>query len=111
MKITYVAAVIMILSLSSCDILRGYKFEIINETGHELEDVQVSFADDTAQRKSLGPGEAFSFRPSPNTSGGISVSYTEDGVRVEHKLGYVAPPISTRCKFQIRSDDIHGNCD
>lgn len=111
MKIILVAAIAVILSLSSCDMLRGYKFEIINETGHELEDVQVSFADASAQQKSLGPGETFSFRPSPNTSGGISVSYIEGGERVEHKLGYVAPPISTRCKFQITSDDIDGDCD
>lgn len=111
MKIILGVAIVVILSLSSCDMLRGYRFEITNETGHELEDVEASFADASAQRQSLGPGETFSFRPSPNTSGGISVSYTEGGTRVEHKLGYVAPPLSTRCKFQITSDDIHGGCD
>lgn len=111
MRIKSVTVVLMILVLSSCDMLRGNKFEITNETGHELEDVQISFADASAQRQSLAPGETFSFRPSPRTDGGISVSYLENGKRVEHKLGYAATPISMKCEFQITSDDIHGSCD
>jgi len=110
MRIKPVTAALVILLLSSCDMLRGNKFEITNETGHTLEDVQISFADASAQLQSLAPGETFSFRPSPRGDGGISVSYLEDGKRVEHKLGYAATPISTRCEFQITSDDIHGDC-
>lgn len=110
MRIKPVAVTLMILMLSSCDMLRGHKFEITNETRHELEDVQVSFADASAQRQSLGPGETFSFRPSPDRDGGISVSYMENGKRVKHDLGYVAPPISMRCEFQIISNDIRGDC-
>lgn len=105
-----VAAALMILMLSSCGMLRGNKFEITNKTGHVLEDVQVSFADASAQRQSMGHGETLSFRPSPDHDGGISVSYTENGKRVKHNLGYVAPPISMRCDFQITSNDIRGNC-
>jgi len=105
-----VVVILMILMLSSCDMLRGNKFEITNETGHELEDVQVSFADASAQRQSLGPGETFSFRPSPDHDGGISVSYMENGKRVKHDLGYAAPPIPMRCEFKIMSNDIRGDC-
>ena len=105
-----VAAALMVLTLSSCDLLRGNKFEITNETRHELQDVQVSFADASAQRQSLGSGETLSFRPSPDHDGGISVSYMENGKRVKHDLGYVAPPISMRCEFQITSTDILGDC-
>ncbi|MBT2745439.1 MULTISPECIES: hypothetical protein [unclassified Lysobacter] len=105
-----VVVILMILVLSSCDMLRGNKFEITNETGHELEDVQVSFANASAQRQSLGRGETFSFRPSPDRDGGIGVSYMENGKRVKHELGYVAPPISMRCEFQIASNGIRGDC-
>lgn len=110
MRIKPVTVAFMILMLSSCDMLRGNKFEITNETGHELEDVQVSFADASAQRQSLGPGETFSFRPSPDHDGGIGISYMENGKRVTHELGYVAPPISMSCEFQITSKDILGDC-
>ena len=64
-----IAAVLMIFMLSSCDMLRENKFEITNETGHELEEVQVSFANASTQRQSLGPGETLSFRPSPDHDG------------------------------------------
>jgi len=110
MRIKPLTATLVILLLSSCDLLRWNKFEITNETGHTLEDVQISFADASAQRQSLAPGETFYFRPSPRSEGGISVSYLQDGKRVEHEFGYVVPLISMRCKFQITSDDIHGNC-
>ncbi|MGE4366356.1 hypothetical protein [Thermomonas sp.] len=105
-----VAVALVVLMLSSCDMLRGNKFEITNETGHELEDVRVSFADAGAQRQSLGPGETLSFRPSPDHDGGISVSYVENGKKVKHDLGYAAPPISMKCEFQITSTDILGDC-
>lgn len=111
MCIKYIVTAVMIVALSSCEVLQKNRFEITNKTDHNLEDIRISFADAGAQRQFLAPGETFFFRPSPNTSGGISVSYTEGGNRVEHMLGYVAPPISTRCKFQIASDDIHGDCD
>lgn len=107
-KLVMVATVILF--LSSCYLLRGNKLEITNKTGHELKDVQISFADASAQRRSLAPGETFSFRPSPRSDGGISVSYLENGKRIEHKLGYAATPISTRCEFQITSTDILGDC-
>ena len=103
-------AVLMILMLSSCDMLRGNKFEITNKTAHKLEDVQVSFADANAKRQSIDPGETFSFRPSPGHDGGISVSYTENGKRVKHDLGYAAPPISMMCEFQVTNTDILGGC-
>lgn len=104
------AVTLMILILSSCDMLHGNKFEITNKTRHELGDVQISFADVSVQRQSLGPGQTFSFRPSPDHDGGIIVSYTENGKKVKHDLGYVAPPISMRCEFQIMNNDIRGDC-
>jgi len=110
MRIKPLTATLVILLLSSCDLLRWNKFEITNETGHALEDVQISFADASAKRQSLAPGETFYFRPSPRSDGGISVSYLQDGKRVEHELDYAATPLSTRCEFRVASDDIHGNC-
>lgn len=103
--------ILTIMMLSSCDLLRGNKFEITNETGYELKDVKVSFANVSVQSQSLGPGETLSFRPSPDHDGGIGVSYMENGKLVEHDLGYVAPPISMRCEFQITRYDLRGGCD
>jgi len=110
MRMKPVAVTLVMLMLSSCDMLRRNNFEITNETAYELKDVQISFADASVQRQSIGPGETFSFRPSPDRDGGISVSYMENEKRVKHDLGYVAPPISMRCEFQITSSDIRGDC-
>lgn len=108
MKLAAVA--LMSLLLCSCDMMRGNKFEVTNKTGSELKGVQVSFSDSRSQRQSLGPGETLSFRPSPDHDGGISVSYMKGGKMVTHSLGYVAPPISLRCEFQITNTDILGDC-
>lgn len=90
--------------------LWGNKFEITNETAYELKDIQVSFADFSGKRQSLGPGQTFSFRPSPDRDGGISVSYMKNGKRIKHELGYAAPPISTTCRFKITNNGIRGDC-
>lgn len=99
-----------LLALASCNMLQRNEFEIKNETGHELSDVQISFADDIVKRQSLAPGETFSFNPSPDRSGGINISYVANGKRLEQKLGYAAPPISMTCKFVVVDNDLRGDC-
>lgn len=111
MLIRLASGTFVALLLCSCSLLRGNKFEVNNATGHELTDMQVYFADYVARRESLGPGETFSFRPSPSRDGGISVSYMENGEMVKHELGYVAPPFAMRCEFQITSGDVRGECE
>ena len=101
---------LMILMLSSCSILRWNKFEMINETKHDLKDIQISFADASAQRQSLDPGESFSFHPSPKSDGGVIIAYVGNGEKIRREVGYVAPPLSLRCKFQITDNGIRGNC-
>lgn len=110
MDIKTVAAVFMIIALSSCKMLRENRFEITNKTGHNLKEIQVFFADASIERQSLSPGEKLSFHPSPEHDGGISISYLENGNRVKHELGYAAPPISMTCEFQIVDNDIRGDC-
>lgn len=105
-----VAAIVLAGLAFSYSLLHWYHFEIINVTGHELKDVHVVFADASRTRQSLGDGETYSFRPNPKHDGGISVSYIEDGNLVKHELGYVAPPISMKCKFEIVGKDVRGDC-
>lgn len=105
-----IAVFFMVFMLSSCNLLRRDKVEVTNKTGYVLEDVEIKFADDSARRRSLGPGETFSFQPSPSHDGGISISYVEEGKAVKHDLGYVAPPISMKCEFQIVTGEVLGAC-
>lgn len=110
MNIKPMTAAFVLFLLSSCSALQRNQFELKNETGRELKDVNISFGDAVVRRPSLGPGETFSFHPSPDRDGGVRVSYLESGKRIEHKLGYVAPPISMTCKFVIISTDVRGEC-
>lgn len=105
-----VAAIVAVISLSSCRLPYSNSFEIKNETGNQLTNVRVLFADAIGECKSLGSGETYTFRPSPKHDGGVSISYVERGMLVEHKLGYVAPPIPAACKFKITSNDVIGEC-
>lgn len=105
-----VTIIVIIMMLSSCDMLRGNKFEMTNETGHTLEDIQVSFADVSAKRQSLGPNERLYFEPSPKRDGGISISYVVGRNRIKREVGYVAPPFSIRCKYRVTNDGLLGEC-
>lgn len=110
MRAKPIAVILALLSLPSCNMLQSNKFEITNGTERELRDVRISFADATATHQSLGPGETFSFKPSPDHDGGISVSYMDNGKRIEHELGYAAPPISMTCEFMVTGNDLRGDC-
>jgi hypothetical protein len=110
MSIKRGAVVLVALVLSSCAPFPDYKLTITNKTGGELRDLEVLFADAQMRHQSLGPNEMLSLRPSPSRDGGISISYLEEGQHVHHDLGYVAPPISMECEFQIMSDDVTGEC-
>lgn len=105
-----VVAMVAVVSVSSCRLPYSNSFEVKNETGSQLTNVRVLFADAVGHRKSLGVGEVYSFHPSPKHDGEISISYIERGTPVEHKLGYIAPPIPAACKFKITGNDVIGEC-
>lgn len=110
MYIRLIAAAFIVLALPSCNIMQGNEFKITNGTGNELSDIRISFADAVVTHQSLSPGETFSFEPSPDGDGGISLSYVENGKIIEYELGYAAPPISMTCEFLVTGNDLLGDC-
>ena len=110
MKLESSIVLLCFLALASCNVPQRIDFELENKTAHVLLDVRIRFGNVIVRRDSLGPGETFAFHPSPNNDGGIEVSYVEGAKRLERKLGYVAPPISMRCKFLVVDNDLRGNC-
>jgi len=90
--------------------LQNNHFTVKNETGQSLNNIRISFADDTFEQRSLAPGDSLSFQPWPDHDGGISLSYMASGKRFDHVLGYVAPPISMTCEFSVIGDKVQGDC-
>ena len=111
MRIKLVFATLLLVLVSSCSALRSNQFEVTNKTDRELTGVEVIFSDAGIRKGSLRPGETLSFRPSPSRDGRIAISYVVNGGKVDHELGYVAPPFSMRCEFQIVSGGVQGGCD
>lgn len=96
--------------LVACDTIRGSHIEVSNQTGTTLKDVSIAFADAKLHRDSLPAGSVLTFRPRPKHDGGITISYTADGLPVRHELGYASPPLPMECKFAIVHEDVTGNC-
>lgn len=111
MRNKILAAFILIIVLGSYAIFNWHRFEITNETQHELKGVEISYGNVRTQLQSLESGETFSFRPFITGDGGVSVSYMEDENKVEHALGYATPHISQKCSFQITSTGFLGDCE
>lgn len=111
MRTKLLAAATVIILICSYAIFNWHRFEITNKTQHELKDIKVSYGNVRTQRKSLKPGETFSFRPFITSDGGVAVSYLEDDKEAEHALGYATPHISQKCVFQITRAGVLGDCE
>lgn len=110
MREKWITLPLALLLLPSCNMLQSNHFAVKNETEQSLSDIRISFADDSFQQRSLAPGASLSFRPSPDHDGGISLSYTTNRKRIDHDLGYAAPPISMTCEFSVIENDVQGDC-
>ena len=96
--------------LVGCALIRPHQFKLLNQASREVTAVRVEFGDAVLNRDRLGVGETISFSPATDTDGGVVLSYEFDGQRVEHQLGYVAPPVATFCDIRIVGRNVDGGC-
>ena len=99
-----------LLLFTSCSLLQRNSVEIKNESDEVITGITFAFADDVHQRSSLAPGETWSFSPSPDTDGGISLTYAIGEGEVDHQLGYAAPPNSMTCELTVAREEVRGDC-
>lgn len=109
-KRIFLLAVISI-SATSCSIFISNDVEVANRSDRPITDVRFVYADDVFEQSVLNPEEVFVFEPSPDTDGGITLSYAINGAKVQHQLGYATPAIGKRCIIELIGEEVNGGCE
>lgn len=99
-----------LVALVGCERIRPHRFELLNSAGTEVTEVRIGFGDAVLTKDRLEAGEAISFSPTTDTDGGIVLSYELEGRRIEHPLGYAAPPVAAVCDIRIVGRAVEGEC-